>query len=84
MLSPSNGSKCIGNSNTTLVKVKFLSFKHDFSFKCIQIQHLLKLNLVLPIWYITLNKIQIQLLLKLNIYKPARDLETDEFKYNSC
>ena len=28
--------------------------------------------------------IQIQLLLKLNIYKPARDLETDEFKYNSC
>ena len=35
------------NSNTTLVKVKFINPGHDMDLDPIQIQHLLKLNMVI-------------------------------------
>ena len=35
-------------SNTTLVKVKFITYIKIFVNKCIQIQHLLKLNFKAP------------------------------------
>ena len=53
-------------SNTTLVKVKFNIFQYTFCNCNIQIQHLLKLNLVEIVVGGTSSKIQIQHLLKLN------------------
>ena len=58
--------RTFGNSNTTLVKVKYKSPAKTTGYRSIQIQHLLKLNfqvgVVAPPWYY----IQIQHLLKLN------------------
>ena len=72
-------------SNTTLVKVKFVtSIIYFYFIKCIQIQLLLKLNTNRsennPSW----TRIQIQLLLKLNRIQLGISQAKLSFKYNSC
>ena len=73
-------------SNTTLVKVKYdKEMIYRVEFVKIQIQHLLKLNLVGLFIFIRQNSIQIQHLLKLNIENPQQTVsQQQKFKYNTC
>ena len=71
------------DSNTTLVKVKFNPNCLLALYLVIQIQLLLKLNIVAPSIGYKYKGIQIQLLLKLNIKMNGKVFNL-EFKYNSC
>ncbi len=71
-------------SNTTLVKVKYISSIITPFLASIQIQLLLKLNYTLTLKFLYAKYIQIQLLLKLNLTINAIAIPNDKFKYNSC
>ena len=75
------------NSNTTLVKVKLEWLQHggiDLH-DLIQIQHLLKLNLLVALYFKSqFQPIQIQHLLKLNGSNYKTKTTVIKFKYNTC
>ena len=72
------------NSNTTLVKVKSsISFVSSL-IAAIQIQHLLKLNIILANVLFFNFCIQIQHLLKLNKVYTIKHIDAGKFKYNTC
>ena len=68
------------NSNTTLVKVKWIKLWNSKGLLSIQIQHLLKLNDHTKSATLTTTTIQIQHLLKLNI---IRIIQTHQLLFNS-
>ena len=72
------------NSNTTLVKVKYVVVIAMHGDIIIQIQHLLKLNRSRWNPYCSLKSIQIQHLLKLNAFATKCFAMTYRFKYNTC
>ena len=72
------------NSNTTLVKVKYVKQKFQKQQILIQIQHLLKLNCLVRTRKQEEKQIQIQHLLKLNWLFKAFTSVINGFKYNTC